>query len=369
MSQLSSGFELCQTALDIDLSGTANLEVVYCRRRGSAWRGLMSELGTSDSFAQWVARISDPSGSKLAWGSQKIGQCVITVATGYPANLLKPLVNSLREHSDAHLVIAAHADNGFEEVFADHNVTIYPVSETSGYRPYPALARLEYYLEILKGMPPGIEQLLLVDSRDVIFQADPFEGLPQNDLTVFAENNDTSSWTLANTNGRWAWAMLPGPLRKGLKGKPIVNGGVIAGTPAGIEKMCRAKLNIALTTHEWTKHTTGLDNISTNLIAHSQMAGPCEIVPNHEFVANVYRDTDMVIDRDGTIRIRDGKPCPVVHMYDRQAALLDHVNKRYNVLADTSMVVSQDRSVRKSQPFGGLVHWLKLARIFMVGHA
>lgn len=329
----------------------------------------MSELGMSDNFAHWVARISDPAGGKLAWKGQNTGQCVVTVATGYPANLLQPLVNSLREHSDARLVIAAHRDSGFEEVFSGHGVTIYPVPETSGYRPYPALARLEYYLDILKALPSGIEQLLLVDSRDVVFQADPFAGLPQDDLTVFAENNDTSSWTLANTNGRWAWAMLPGALRKSLKGKPIINGGVIAGTPAGIDRMCRAKLNIALTTHEWTKHTTGLDNISTNLIAHSQMAGPCGVVPNHEFVANVYRDTDMVVDPEGTIRVRDGKPCPVVHMYDRQAELLDHVYERYNVRADTSMVISQDRSVGKSQPFAGLLHWLKLARIYMVGHA
>ncbi|MEO1159746.1 MAG: hypothetical protein AAFW74_04705, partial [Pseudomonadota bacterium] len=222
----------------------------------------MSELGTPDGFAQWVARISDPAGGKVNWGRRKTGQCVITVATGYPANLLKPLVKSLREHSDAHLVIAAHADSGLEEIFADQNVTVYPVSETTGYRPYPALARLEYYLDILKDLPPSIEQLLLVDSRDVVFQADPFDDVSQDDLTVFAENNDTSSWTLANTNGRWAWAMLPGALRQSLKGKPIVNGGVIAGTPAGIERMCRAKLNIALTTHEWTKHTAVHDGLA-----------------------------------------------------------------------------------------------------------
>lgn len=329
----------------------------------------MSELDTPDSFAQWVARISDPSGGKLAWTRPGASQCIITVATGYPASLLTPLVNSLREYSDAHLIIAAHADSGFDSAFADQNVTIYNVESADGYRPYPALARLEHYLEILKDLPPGVEQLLLVDSRDVMFQADPFEGLPQNDLTIFAENNDTSSWTLRTINGRWAWAMLPGALRQSLKGKPIANGGVIAGTPAGIERMCRAKLNIALTTNEWTKHTTGLDNISTNLIAHSSMAGPCRIVPNHEFVANVYRDTDMVADEDGAIRVRDGKRCPIVHMYDRQAALLAHVHKRYDVHADTSLVISHDRSVGKSRPFEGLVHLLKLARIYVAGRA
>ena len=103
----------------------------------------MSELDTPDSFAQWVARISDPSGGKLAWTRPGASQCIITVATGYPASLLTPLVNSLREHSDAHLIIAAHADSGFDSAFADQNVTIYNVESAAGYRPYPALARLE----------------------------------------------------------------------------------------------------------------------------------------------------------------------------------------------------------------------------------
>jgi len=92
-------------------------------------------------------------------------------------------------------------------------------------------------------------------------------------------------------------------------------------------------------------------------------------VPNHEFVANVYRDTDMVVDEDGAIRVRDGKRCPIVHMYDRQAALLAHVHKRYDVHADTSLVISHDRSVGKSRPFEGLVHLLKLARIYVAGRA
>lgn len=329
----------------------------------------MSEPDTPDNFAQWVARISDPSGGKLSWNNRKTRQCVITVATGYPSNLLRPLINSLREHSGAHLVIVANPDATLAEDFADHGILVYPAGKADGYRPYPALARIEFYLDILKDLPAGIDQLLLVDSRDVVFQADPFASFPHNDLTVFAENDDTSSWTLRTINGRWAWAMLPGTWRQNLKGKPIVNGGVIAGTPAGIERMCRAKLNIALATHEWTKHTTGLDNISTNLIAHSRMAGMCSLVPNHQFVANVYRDTDMVIDADAKIRIRGGQPCPVVHMYDRQARLLAHVNSRYNVLADPSMVVGQDRSIGKSRPLAGLFHWLKLARILVAGRA
>jgi hypothetical protein len=301
----------------------------------------MAERAASDNFAQWVARVSDPAGGGLDWDSNTLSKCVVTVATGYSADLLKPLVESLREHSDAHLIIAADADSGFEEYYADRNGPSIPVSKACGYRPYPALARIEYYLEILNALPTSIGQLLLVDSRDVVFQADPFDGLSQRDLVFFAENNDTTSWTMRTTNGRWAWAMLPEKLRKSLKGKPIVNGGVISGTPAGIDRMCRAKLTIALSTHEWTKHTTGLDNLSTNLIAHSRMAGDCEIIPNHQFVANVYRDTAMVIDTDGAISVQDGRPCPVVHMYDRQPALLDHVNQRYDVHAYDTMVVSQ----------------------------
>ncbi len=329
----------------------------------------MSAVDTPDSFAQWVAQVSDPSGGKLAWKTGSARQCIITVATGYPANLLKPLVYSLREHSDAHLVIVANADSELEQDFADHDVIVYPVDEAHGYRPYPALARLEYYLDVLKNLPERIDQLLLVDSRDVVFQADPFAHFPQGDLTFFAENDDTSSWNLRTINGRWAWAMLPGAMRQSLMGKPIVNGGVIAGTPAGIERMCRAKLKIAMTTHEWTKHTTGLDNISTNLIAHSQMAGSCTVAPNHGLVANVYRETDMVIDVEKGITMQGGQACSIVHMYDRRAELLAYVNKRYGVATDTSLVVGQDRSVGKSHPLAGLFHWLKLLRIYLVGRA
>jgi hypothetical protein len=313
--------------------------------------------------------VSDPAGGGLDWDSNTLSKCVVTVATGYSADLLKPLVESLREHSDAHLIIAADADSGFEEYYADRNVTIY-----SGF-PRPAGTALilrwpglKYYLEILNALPTSIGQLLLVDSRDVVFQADPFDGLSQRDLVFFAENNDTTSWTMRTTNGRWAWAMLPGELRKSLKGKPIVNGGVISGTPAGIDRMCRAKLTIALSTMSGPTHDGARQSLD-NLIAHSRMAGDCEIIPNHQFVANVYRDTAMVIDTDGAISVQDGRPCPVVHMYDRQPALLDHVNQRYDVHAYDTMVVSQDRSVGKSRAFSGVAHWLKLARIIVAGHA
>jgi len=329
----------------------------------------MSGPDEPDNFAQWVTRISDPDGRKLNWKGRKTTQCVITVATGYPAGLLQPLVASLREHSDARIIIAASADSGIEDNFANQNCLVYPVAENEGYRPYPALARLEYYLEIIKGLPAYVDQLLLVDSRDVVFQADPFADFPQQDLTFFAENDDTASWNLRTTNGRWAWLMLPGGLPQSLKGNPIVNGGVIAGTPAGIERMCRAKLNIALTTHEWTKHTTGLDNISTNLIAHSNMAGPCTVVPNHQFVTNVYRATDMMIDKDGKMRARGNRPCPIVHMYDRQSELLSHVNSRYDVPVDANLTVSQDRSIGKSRPFAGFLHYLNLVRMYLADPA
>jgi hypothetical protein len=325
----------------------------------------MPEVQIPANFRQWAERLSAPHGVTLDWPLSSNRQCVITVATGYPANLLKPLVHSLREHSDAHLVIAANEGSGLEEAFAGHDVTVYPVRPSAGYRPYPALARIEYYLDILGNLPAGVDQLLLVDSRDVIFQADPFAQLPGNDLTFFAENNDTGSWTLKTTNGRWAWAMLPSDMRRQLIGKPIANGGVIAGTRSGIERMCRAKLDIASKTGEWTKHTTGLDNISTNVISHAGLAGDSELVANYQIVCNIYRDADMMIDDAGLIVRRGRKPCPIVHMYDRQPALLAHVNAKFGVQTDQELVLNQVRSLDKASMFNDLSHWLKLVRIYL----
>jgi hypothetical protein len=283
--------------------------------------------------------------------------------------MLKPLVRSLRKHTSAHLIIATNENNDLATEFASDDVTIFRVKPSEGYRPYPALARIEYYLEILAGLPSEIEKLLLVDSRDVIFQADPFENLPKADLIFFAENNDTSSWTLSTTNGRWAWAMLPAKMRAALIGKPIVNGGVIAGNRAGIERMCRAKLDIALQTGEWTKHTTGLDNIATNVIAHTGLAGDAAKVANHEIVANIYRETAMEITAEAMISRPGARPCPIVHMYDRQPDLLKHVYSKYGVQQDPTQSLHQDRSLGKSSVFDGPAHWLKLACIRLTGRA
>jgi hypothetical protein len=323
-------------------------------------------LSEPRNFAEWATQAAAPAGVRLAWPDAAFRACVITVATGYPPEVLKPLIVSLRAHCDAPLVIVTDRGGELEAAFPDAGLVIYPVPPRSGYRPYPALARLEFYLEVLASLPASVNRLLLVDSRDVMFQADPFSGLRDVPLEFFAENDDKGSWTVWTTNGRWARMMLPRAMSRALQGKPIANGGVIAGTPDGLAAMCRAKLDIALTTHEWTKHTTGLDNISTNVVAHAGLVEGSVLTPNHTHVANIYRDTPMRIDADGRIAGPDGKACAIVHMYDRQPGLLAHVNAAFEV-DDAGLVLGQDRSLRKPKPLAGIRHWLKLLRIRLLG--
>jgi hypothetical protein len=323
-------------------------------------------LTTPQNFAEWAASAAAPQRLTLGWPHARFGACVVTVATGYPAGVLKPLVLSLRAHCDAPLVVATDRGEELARAFPDAGLVIFPVAPAEGYRPYPALARLEFYLQILASLPEGVERLLLVDSRDVIFQADPFAGLNDASLEFFDENDDTASWTLATTNGRWARLMLPRPLSRTLDGKPIVNGGVIAGTPQGLAAMCRTKLDIALATHEWTKHTTGLDNISTNLVAHGAVVPGAVVTRNHTHVANIYRDTHMTVDGEGRIASPGGRVCPIVHMYDRRPDLLAHVNARYGVDGG-GLVLGHDRSLKRAQSFATARHLLKLVRIRVVG--
>jgi hypothetical protein len=329
-------------------------------------RGVQDRLSTPQNFADWAALAAAPAGVRLDWPKAAFSTCVVTAATGYPAEVLKPLVLSLRAHSDAPLVVITDRGEELKSAYPDAGLVIYPVPGQSGYRPYPALARLEFYLQLLTSLPDGVERLLFVDSRDVIFQAEPFKGLKDVPLEFFAENDDQNSWTLFTTNGRWARMMLPRAMSRALEGCAIANGGVIAGTPEGLAAMCRAKLDIALATHEWTKHTTGLDNISTNVVAHSGVVEGSTVTANHGQVANIYRDTPMRIDQQGCIASPGGAVCPIVHMYDRQPALLAHVNAAYAV-DDSGLALGQDRSLSKPSPFAGVRHWLKLARIRLLG--
>lgn len=319
-------------------------------------------MAEPQNFAEWAAHVREPKPAHLEWPDADIRTCVVTVATAYPVDVLKPLVLSLQAACHSTIVLATDQPGAIKAAFPGPGVVVYPVRASAGYRPYPALARLEYYLQILASLPKSVERVLLVDSRDVLFQADPFAGLSQAPLEFFAENNETGSWNLLTTNGRWARMMLPKGLSRTLQGRPIVNGGVIAGTPRGLRSMCHAKLDIALSTHEWTKHTTGLDNISTNVVAHAGMVGHSTVTANHTQVANIYRDTPMSLNQEGCMVSPGGMICPVIHMYDRKPDLLEHVNQRYGV-DDNGLVLGQDRSLSKPKPLSGLRHWLKLARI------
>jgi hypothetical protein len=324
------------------------------------------QLATPHNFADWAALAVRPRPVHLDWPARRFSVCMVTVATDYPPEVLKPLVMSLRAHSDAPLVVATNRGDELKAAYPDAGLVIYPVAPADGYRPYPALARIEFYLQILASLPEGVERVLLVDSRDVIFQADPFGGLKDAPIEFFDENDDTAGWTLSTTNGRWARTMLPRPLCRRIEGKSIVNGGVIAGTPLGLAAMCRAKLDIGLATREWTKHTTGLDNISTNLVAHAAAVPGAVVTRNHMHVANIYRDTAMTVDGQGRIVSPGGQVCTIVHMYDRRPDLLAHVNTTYGV-TDDGLVLGQDRSLKKRLPFANLRHWLKLVRISVKG--
>ena len=90
------------------------------------------------------------------------------------------------------------------------------------------------------------------------------------------------------------------------------------------------------------------------------------VTRNHTHVANIYRDTQMTVDGDGRIASPGGRVCPIVHMYDRRPDLLAHVNARYGVDGG-GLVLGQDRSLRKRKPFADARHWLKLARIRVMG--
>ena len=183
--------------MSVDAIAVINLKSVSAI---GGWESLLvSRTDPPIDFAQWAACAGQPQRLSLGLGASGSRNCIITVATGYPADLLKPLVLSLRKYTDAHLIIVANESNDLEQAFAEYDVSIYPVKKTVGYRPYPALARIQYYLEILASLPANVDRLLLVDSRDIIFQADPFKALPVAELSFFSENK-SESYTSSRLN-------------------------------------------------------------------------------------------------------------------------------------------------------------------------
>lgn len=236
---------------------------------------------------------------------------ILGACAGYTARQIWPFVESLRRwYAGEVIFVSAHLPPGTKKLLREHRITEVEIALD-----LPSaniqLQRYFGYREILQ-VRPDIARALLVDVRDVIFQAHPFALLPAGSLIAFLEDEKIGN---CGVNTRWLEAIY-GPDRAAeLASRTISCSGTTGGTRAGLlrylDLMCR---EIAAAE---PKRLIGGDQAIHNHLLNGELPDAV-LVPNQTgTVQSLHHQKELIFNSLGQLLNIDGRICPVVHQIDR----------------------------------------------------
>lgn len=239
----------------------------------------------------------------------------MTACTGYIEEAVKPFFYSLAKHYSGDVV-----------VFADkHLETFDRVRATIADMPAAPLGdvcsnRHEMCLKWLKPRADDYDQVFLTDSRDVIFQADPFSMFADADLEVFAENGKIG-YTDTN-NPVWILRAYDKATLDSVSSFNVLCAGTTRGSTAGILKYleCQVQARDEILARGLSE-AYGDDQAAHNVLYRSGAFADLkcsETMSGYGAVRTLSRDviSEIQWDSEGNMLNVDGSVTPVVHLYD-----------------------------------------------------
>lgn len=252
------------------------------------------------------------------------GDLVMGLALGYGAAELAPFLLSLRAtgYTGEVLLLTSGTDDataGFlarhgARAVAFHAARLMPMSLNS--------ARMFRYLDLLAeraaaGTPPA--RILLADTRDLVFQSDPFAALGEGRLRFHLER----PLRLADcpTNSEWLRRALGPEALAELGHHPVSCAGTLLGRADAVFEYLRHMARLLLDVPP-PHRFSGVDQAVHNAILWRGLIPGGQAVPNAAEVLTVPPDGLGALARLEGARIvnADGGASAIVHQYDRDDA-------------------------------------------------
>lgn len=163
------------------------------------------------------------------------------------------------------------------------------------------------------------DAVLLTDTRDVIFQSDPFALAlpPDRPLAFFLEHDDVTLDTCAS-NSHWLRAAFGEAKVAALAGRPISCSGTTLGTQAGIMRYLQAMIQTMGQVPPPALKVTGIDQgIHNVLIQEGRLPGFTLHENGHHVLTMGHLPPERAVLRpDGIVANPDGTVPAVVHQYN-----------------------------------------------------
>jgi len=244
---------------------------------------------------------------------------VMGVAIGYDARQLAPFVNSLKAteyEGDIVLIVSrANIDRATVETLESWGVIVESFETWRLMSVCIHFARYLKYLEYLSENP--YRRIFLTDTRDVIFQADPFADTPDGNLFVFAED---SSVALGNCADNANWVKQGFGIHKlaDIRGQRISCSGTTMGNYNGIMRYLATMIEAAARAAPESLRIDGIDQGIHNVIIHDGILKDFRLIENQRHVTTLghVKPDHVSLSDDGRVINADGSMSAVIHQYD-----------------------------------------------------
>jgi hypothetical protein len=242
-------------------------------------------------------------------------------------------VQSLRRHyhGDAMMLVTSRGSTDLVRYLKSQDITPVYFDCTYWMVMHVQLSRYVRYEEILRGSTRQYERVLLSDSSDVLFQANPFEKIPDDPLLCFLEGPGRTIGQSEN-NRSWVEQIYGADGLEKIKNFEISCSGTTIGSHQAIVEyigllLQPAKPNVMVPLMKYRGHDQGIHNY----LLRTGALPKARLVPNGQIVYTVgyVHDSNIALGPDGTILAPGAHLCPIIHQYNYKPALLAHVNAAY----------------------------------------
>jgi hypothetical protein len=241
---------------------------------------------------------------------------IMGMAYNYDHEKIDIFVKSLRQYYDGKIVLVTGPLNDrMQKYFDDHNLISYEVDEEVN-TSLLFFIRWNLYKHIIEEYFPDVENIILSDIRDVVFQDNPFDHLSGKDLDFSPEPEMLRNCT--EHNAKWILEFYGQEELDKAGDNLIICAGFVGGTRKGILELSDLLVKEAEILAQSNK-LNNYDQGSLNVL-YARGCFPNSTM-NHNF-KTMHHSKTLTFDRRGYLLDENGKRVPVVHQYDR----LGHMN-------------------------------------------
>src|SRR5581483_1682816 len=200
----------------------------------------------------------------------------------------------------------------------------------TGFTPNLNFARAGLLHRTLLDLEREIDWVFFLDTRDVVFQADPFTGTPPADIVFFKESAG-STFRTAPRNRKWLIGTFGERWLPMLEDQELLCGGTVLARYEAAVLLCKLKLLLGTMVRDERHAAPGVDQMTTNIIARLGLIPRCTIMPHDQLVATLSgANRDFLLPTaEGFFKNRSGRLPAIIHQYDRVPEIQAAIHQRY----------------------------------------